>query len=150
MRALLQRVSKASVRVDGDVVGQIGTGLLVFFGAGKADDDDDLNYIVRKTAELRIFEDESGKMNLSVEDIGGALLVVSQFTLYGNTRKGRRPSFVDAMHPAEAEPMYDRACKAFVARGLEVQKGAFGEHMEVELVNDGPVTIWLDSKERNG
>ncbi|MGM0554765.1 MAG: D-aminoacyl-tRNA deacylase [Myxococcota bacterium] len=148
MRALLQRVSHASVTVDGETTGEIGEGLLVFLGAGEGDGDEDLDYIVDKTVNLRIFADEDDKMNLSVRDIDGDILVVSQFTLYADVRKGRRPSFVQAMNASDADEMYER----FVARCREhvehVGTGVFGEMMDVELLNDGPVTIWIDSDER--
>lgn len=146
MRLLLQRVSEASVTVDEEVVGQIGRGLLVLVGAGEGDTDEDLEYCVDKTANLRIFADEEGKMNLSVKDIGGDVLVVSQFTLYADTSQGRRPSFFGAMDPGPAEEMCDRYAERLREEGIErVEEGVFGEMMEVDLVNDGPVTIWLDS-----
>jgi D-tyrosyl-tRNA(Tyr) deacylase len=148
MRALLQRVSHASVTVDGEVTGKIDQGLLVFLGAGEGDEEEDLDYIVDKTVNLRIFADEDDKMNLSVKDVDGEILVVSQFTLYADVRKGRRPSFVKAMNASDADEMYQR----FVARCEEhvknVETGVFGEMMDVELLNDGPVTIWIDSDER--
>lgn len=147
MRALLQRVEHASVTVDGEVTGEIGPGLLVLLGAGEGDEDDDLDYCVDKTVNLRIFADQDDKMNLSVKDIDGEILVVSQFTLYADVRKGRRPSFVKAMNAGDADAMYQR----FVARCEEhvknVETGVFGAMMDVELLNDGPVTIWVDSNE---
>ncbi len=148
MRVLLQRVSRAKVTVDGEVTGEIGRGLLVLLGAGEGDTDEDLEYILDKTVNLRIFADDQGKMNLSLKDIDGEMLVVSQFTLYADTRRGRRPSFVEAMGAKEADEMYQE----FVARaGKQVRKvetGVFGAMMDVELVNDGPVTIWIDSRDR--
>ena len=146
MRAVVQRVSSARVDIDGTTVGSIEAGLLVLLGAGKNDDDADLEYIVHKIASLRVFEDDAGKMNLSVDEAGGAVLVVSQFTLYGDCRKGRRPSFVSAMHPDQASPMVDRACERLRERGLRVETGRFGADMDVHLVNDGPVTLLIDSK----
>lgn len=139
-------MSEAAVRVDGDVVGAIGQGLAVLVAAGEGDTDRDLDYTVSKIAGLRIFEDDAGKMNLSVEDIGGAVLVISQFTLYGDCRKGRRPSFVKAMHPDTASPMVDRFADALRDRGLEVATGVFGADMKVSLINDGPVTLLIDSR----
>ena len=146
MRAVVQRVHSARVEVDGDVVGAIERGLLVLLAAGGTDEDADLDYVVHKIASLRIFEDDAGKMNLSVEDIGGQVLLVSQFTLYGDCRKGRRPSFVSAMHPDQAEPMVERAVARLRDRGLDVEIGTFGADMDVHLVNDGPVTLLIDSK----
>ncbi len=145
VRAVVQRVSRAEVRVDGEVTGRIGRGLLVLLAAGTDDTDADLAYTVDKIVNLRIFADDAGNMNLAVNDIGGSLLVVSQFTLYGDCRKGRRPSFVQAMAPGPAEQMYER----FVAEAkklVAVETGRFRAMMEVELVNDGPVTLLGDSK----
>ncbi|QDG50989.1 D-tyrosyl-tRNA(Tyr) deacylase [Persicimonas caeni] len=148
MRVLLQRVSRAQVTVDGEITGAIGRGLLVLLGAGEGDTDEDLEYLLDKTINLRIFADDDGKMNLSLKDIDGEMLVVSQFTLYADTRRGRRPSFTGAMGAKEADEMYE----AFVARAAEevrkVETGVFGAMMDVELVNDGPVTIWIDSRDR--
>jgi D-aminoacyl-tRNA deacylase len=144
VRAVVQRVGAASVRVDGAVIGRIGKGLLVYLGAGKGDGEQDRAYILGKVIGLRIFEDEAGKMNKSVLDVGGALLVVSQFTLYGDVRRGRRPGFDEAMPPEDAEKVYD----TFVAEAKKLvptETGRFRAHMEVESVNDGPVTIWIDS-----
>ncbi len=146
MRAVVQRVSSARVEVEGEIVGQIGEGLMVLLGAGSGDTDKDLDYTVHKVASLRIFEDEGGKMNLSVEDKEAEVLVVSQFTLYGDCRKGRRPSFVSAMHPDQASPMVDRFVEALRDRGLRVQTGRFGANMDVHLLNQGPVTLMIDSK----
>ena len=147
MRALLQRVERARVSVGGEVIGEIGPGLLVFLGAGKGDTEDDLDYLVDKTVHLRIFADEDDKMNLSVKDVDGEILVVSQFTLYGDVSSGRRPSFVGAMNASDAERMYDDFVEACRREVRNVETGRFGQMMEVELVNDGPVTIWIDSRE---
>ena len=144
MRALVQRVAWAKVEVGGEVTGAIERGLLVYLGAGKGDGDAERAYVLQKVLGLRVFEDDAGKMNLSVEDVGGALLVVSQFTLYGDVRRGRRPSFDEAMPPAEAEKAYD----AFVAEArapIHVATGRFRAHMRVSSLNDGPVTLWVDS-----
>ena len=132
--------------VDHRRVAAIGHGLLVLAAAGAGDAEADVDYVARKTAELRIFEDDRGRMNRSVEDVGGEVLVVSQFTLYGDCRSGRRPSFDDAMPPDAARAVIDRLCGALVARGLRVQQGEFGALMEVELLNHGPVTLLLDSR----
>ena len=148
MRAILQRVKGASVTVDGDLTGAIEQGLLVFLGCGQGDTDEDMDYLVDKLVHLRIFADEKGWMNLSLLDVGGKMLVVSQFTLYADTRKGRRPSFVKAMKPGPAEEMYERFVERVEERGVEVETGVFGAMMDVELVNDGPVTIQIDSRER--
>jgi D-tyrosyl-tRNA(Tyr) deacylase len=146
MRAVVQRVSRAEVRVGGDVTGRIGHGLCVLVAAGDDDTDADLEYLVEKVVGLRIFADDEGHMNRSVVDVGGALLVVSQFTLYGDARKGRRPSFVKAMAPEPAERFYERFVTAARATGVPVETGRFRAMMQVELVNDGPVTLLLDSK----
>lgn len=145
MRALIQRVQEARVRVDADVIGEIGAGLLILLGVGKGDERKDAAHLVKKICELRIFEDDGGKMNLSVEQVGGALLVVSQFTLYGDCKKGRRPSFFDAMPPEEASVLVDHFIDLARARGRAVETGRFGANMAVELVNDGPVTLWLET-----
>jgi D-aminoacyl-tRNA deacylase len=147
MRALLQRVSHASVTVDGKVVGQIGQGLLVLLGVGQDDSEIEVKTLADKIVQLRIFGDDEGKMNRSLLDTGGEVLVVSQFTLYADTRKGRRPSFTDAAPPAIAEPLVERFKDTIAAYGLKVAGGIFGAHMDVELLNDGPVTIWLDSEQ---
>ncbi len=149
MRAVVQRCRRAHVTVDGQVVGAIEQGLCVLLGAGKGDGDADLAYVVDKVVNLRIFADDEGKMNRSVLDIGGGVLLVSQFTLYGDTRKGRRPAFIDAMDPGPAEALYERAVAAVRAAGVaRVATGVFRADMQVELVNDGPVTILLDSRKQ--
>ncbi len=147
MRALLQRVSRASVTVEGQVVGQIGQGLLVLLGIGQQDSELQVKTLADKIVYLRIFGDDEGKMNRSLLDIGGEVLVISQFTLYADTRRGRRPSFTDAALPAVAEPLVERFNAALAAYGLKVEGGVFGAYMEVELLNTGPVTIWLDSED---
>ena len=140
MRALVQRVARASVSVDGERVSEIGPGLLVLLGVRRGDGPAEADRIVRKLLALRVFEDPEGRMNLSVGDAGGELLCISQFTLYGDTRKGNRPSFVDAAPPEQAEPLYERVREALGAKG-----GRFGARMAVELVNDGPVTLLLEA-----
>src|SRR6266704_5719157 len=147
MRALLQRVSHASVTVDGKVVGQIGQGLLVLLGVGQGDSKVQVKTLADKIAYLRIFGDDEGKMNRSLLDIGGEVLVVSQFTLYADMRRGRRPSFTNAAPPSLAEPLVERFKDALATYGLKVEGGVFGAYMEVELINSGPVTIWMDSEE---
>lgn len=148
MRAVVQRVSRAEVRnrEDGQVLGQIGAGLAVLLGVGQGDTEADAAWMADKIAGLRIFADPSGAMNRSVREVGGAILVVSQFTLYGDCRKGRRPSFTEAMPPQPAETLYRRAVALLEQTGLPVAQGRFGAMMEVELVNDGPVTLLLDSR----
>jgi D-tyrosyl-tRNA(Tyr) deacylase len=147
VRAVVQRVARAEVRVDGQVVGRIGRGLCVLVGAGQGDTDDDVTYVVDKIANLRIFEDDAGKMNRSVLEVAGGVLVVSQFTLYGDARKGRRPSFTDALEPAQAERRYEQVVSGLRAAGVaSVETGRFAAMMEVDLVNWGPVTILLDSR----
>jgi D-aminoacyl-tRNA deacylase len=147
MRAVLQRVSRAAVVIDGETVGAIERGLLVLLGVAPADTLAEAQWLAEKAAGLRIFRDEAGKMNLSVADIGGGVLVVSQFTLYGDCRKGRRPSFLDAAPPEVAVPLYEAFVNALRALGLPVATGRFGAMMQVELINDGPVTLILDTKE---
>lgn len=146
MRSVLQRVKSASVTIDGEVVGKIGTGLLVLLGICDEDTDKDIVYLADKITGLRIFEDEDEKMNLSVEDIGGEILVVSQFTLYGDCRKGKRPSFTAAGKPDYANSMYEKFVEYLKNKGFLVKTGRFGADMQVELINDGPVTMLLDSK----
>jgi len=148
VRAVLQRVKEASVTVDGAVVGAIGPGLLVLLGVGKGDTDADVDFMVDKVPGLRIFEDEAGKMNRALVDGSKALLAVSQFTLFADTKKGRRPSFIDAMPPDEARRLYAAFCEKCRAAGLTVAEGVFAADMKVALVNDGPVTILLDSRAR--
>jgi D-aminoacyl-tRNA deacylase len=147
MRALIQRVSRASVTVDRKVVGQIGQGLLVLLGVGQDDSEVQVKTLAEKIVYLRIFGDDEGKMNRSLLDIGGQVLVVSQFTLYADMRRGRRPSFINAAPPSIAEPLVERFKAAIAAYGLTVADGIFGAYMDVELLNSGPVTIWLDSAE---
>ncbi|HVR32092.1 MAG TPA: D-aminoacyl-tRNA deacylase [Acidimicrobiia bacterium] len=147
MRAVIQRVSRATVTVDAGVVGRIGTGLVVFVGVGPADGPADAAVLAEKLAGLRVFADADGRMNRSVLDVGGAVLVVSQFTLYGDVRKGRRPSFVDAAEPRVAEPLIAAVAEHIAAHGIEVSTGRFGAHMDVELVNDGPVTLVLAAED---
>jgi len=146
MRAVVQRVSRAEVRVEGAVTGSVQRGLLVLVGVAKGDSPEDARVTAEKVAALRIFEDQGGKMNLSVADVGGGVLVVSQFTLLGDTRKGNRPGFSDAASPDEASALYQSVCQLLRDRGVPVAQGVFRAHMEVELVNDGPVTILLDSR----
>jgi D-tyrosyl-tRNA(Tyr) deacylase len=148
MKALLQRVSSAKVEVGGRVVGEIGTGLLVFLCAEKGDTDEDLDYLVRKIPQLRVFEDDQGRMNRSVLDVSGGMLVVSQFTLAASTRKGNRPSFDAAETPERAKVLYEDFVRRLRERGSAVRTGEFAAMMDVSLVNDGPVTIWMDSRER--
>ena len=145
MRAVVQRVSHARVTVEGDATGAIAHGLLVYLGAAPGDGPAEVDWLVRKVAELRIFGDEQGRMNRSVEETGGAVLVVSQFTLYADTRKGRRPAFFDAAPPEVAEPLIEQVMAGLRSRGLRVEGGLFGTHMLVDSENDGPVTIILDS-----
>jgi D-tyrosyl-tRNA(Tyr) deacylase len=148
VRALLQRVTRAEVRVEGAVVGRTGPGLLVLLGVGHDDDETVADGLARRTAELRIFGDEAGRTNRSLLDVGGGVLAVSQFTLYADTRRGRRPGFTQAAEPGRAATLFDRYCRALETLGIAVGRGRFGASMEVELVNDGPFTIWLESAER--
>lgn len=145
MRALIQRVSRASVSVEGREVASIGRGYLVLLGVARDDGEAEAAWLARKIAGLRLFEDSSGKMNLDLADVGGSVLVVSQFTLYGDARKGRRPSFTQAAPPAQARELYDRFCDLLKAEGVTAERGVFQAQMEVALVNDGPVTLWLTS-----
>jgi len=146
MRAVVQRVSRAAVRVDSKTVGEIGKGLVVLVGIRSGDSRDAADYLAEKVVNLRIFPDAEEKMNLSVADVGGAILAVSQFTLFGDVRRGRRPSYIDAAPPEEAEPLYEYFLSSLRGRGLRVASGVFRAMMEVELVNDGPVTILIDSE----
>jgi D-tyrosyl-tRNA(Tyr) deacylase len=147
MRAVVQRVNRAKVTIEGEIRGEIGRGYMVLLGIEENDQDADLAYICDKLAGLRVFEDETGKMNLAVADVGGSILLISQFTLYGDARKGRRPGFIRAARPEKAIPLYEQAIER-LRRSVPVAHGEFGADMQVELVNDGPVTILLDS-ERN-
>ena len=144
MRVLLQRVSRAEVRVEGRVTGAIGRGFLLLVGLTHADTETQLAWMADKVTGLRLFGDAEGKMNLALEDVGGSMLVVSQFTLYGDAQKGRRPSFIDAARPELAIPLYERFVAMLRERGARVETGEFGALMDVELVNDGPVTLWLE------
>ncbi len=146
MRAVVQRVSRAEVRVEGREPAAIGRGLCVLLGVAREDGDPDARLLADKVAQLRIFEDANGKMNLAVGEVGGGVLVVSQFTLLGDARKGNRPSFTDAAAPEAANALYERFCALLRERGLPVATGVFRAHMDVELVNDGPVTVLLDSR----
>ena len=145
MKAVIQRVRHASVVVDGKTVGEIGPGLLVLLGVGRDDTEEDARYVARKVAELRIFSDPQGKFNLALGDVGGSILLVSQFTLYADTRKGRRPSFISAATPELAEALVARCAQLLREAGIVVETGRFGAHMDVSLLNDGPVTIILDT-----
>lgn len=144
MRVLLQRVSKAAVRVDAETVGAIDQGFVILVGVGHDDSEAQATWLAKKIAGLRVFEDEDGKFNLSIQDVGGSALVVSQFTLFADARKGRRPAFVDAAPPEIAEPLVERFADLLRAAGVPVEMGVFGAHMHVEIHNDGPVTIWLE------
>jgi D-aminoacyl-tRNA deacylase len=144
MRVVLQRVKQGCVRVDGRIIAEIGLGLVILLGVGPQDGDEQIDYLVNKIAHLRIFEDDQGKINRSLLDVNGAAIVVSQFTLYADTRKGRRPSFTDAAPPEIASPLVDRFTDKLAALGVPTQTGEFGAHMQVEIHNDGPVTIWLE------
>jgi len=146
MKAVIQRVKSAQVYVDGRLSGKIGNGLLVFVGVGKGDDENDVSYLGSKLPDLRIFEDTSGKFNLSLKELNGEMLIVSQFTLYGDCKKGRRPSFTEAEEPTAAKTLYERLINRLREQGIPVQTGEFQAKMEVHLVNDGPVTLLLDSR----
>jgi D-aminoacyl-tRNA deacylase len=146
MRAVVQRVAEANVTVDGEIVGQIGRGFLVLLGIAHADGEKEAAWLARKIAGLRIFEDGEGKMNLGLADVDGSVLAVSQFTLYGDARKGRRPSFVDAARPEHAQPLYAHFCQELAREGIHVERGVFQAEMKVSLINDGPVTLWLETE----
>src|ERR1700675_1545494 len=149
MRAVIQRVERASVRVQDAIVSQIDRGLLVFLGVEPADSRDDILWLAGKTAPLRIFSDENGAMNLSVRDVFGDLLVVSQFTLFASTRKGNRPSFLSAAEPEQANQLYEEFCQQLESEiARPVRRGIFGANIQIDLVNEGPVTIWIDTKQR--
>jgi len=146
VRAVVQRVHESSVTVDGRVTGRIGKGLLVLLGVCETDNEPDADYLAEKIVGLRCFADDASKFNLSLRDVGGSVLAVSQFTLFGDCRKGKRPSFTEAARPKRAVPLYERFVANVREAGIEVQTGEFGAHMDVQLINDGPVTLLLDSK----
>ena len=146
MRLVIQRVLEASVTVDGEELGRVGQGYMVLCGVEDGDTQEDVRYCVEKTVGLRVFEDDAGKMNRSIMDAGGAVLAISQFTLHGDVRHGRRPSFIRAARPETAVPLYDAYCDGLRAAGLQVETGQFGADMKVSLVNDGPVTLLIDSR----
>ncbi|MEL6388866.1 MAG: D-aminoacyl-tRNA deacylase [Bacteroidota bacterium] len=148
MRVIVQRVSQASVISDGVLTGEIGQGFVILLGIQAADTADDLEYIIKKVSGLRVFGDEEGKMNRSIHDVSGQILLVSQFTLYASTKKGNRPSFIQAARPEDAIPLYEACIASFTACGLPPQTGVFGADMQLSLVNDGPVTIFIDSRLR--
>lgn len=148
MRIVIQRVSEASVSIHQEITGQINQGFMVLVGVEEADSQEDVDYLVRKTANMRIFEDKEGKMNISLKDIGGQVLSISQFTLHANTKKGNRPSFIDAAKPDHSLPLYEAYNEGLRQEGLTVETGEFGADMQVALINDGPVTIIIDSKDK--
>ncbi|GLI58202.1 D-aminoacyl-tRNA deacylase [Propionigenium maris DSM 9537] len=148
MKSVIQRVSQASVTIDNVVVGEIQKGFMILLGITHTDTEKDVKWMVDKITGLRVFEDENGKMNLSLEDVGGELLIVSQFTLYGDARKGRRPSFIDAARPEKAIPLYEKFVEMAREKGVKVATGEFGADMKVSLINDGPVTLIVDSPEK--
>ncbi|MCH7959940.1 MAG: D-tyrosyl-tRNA(Tyr) deacylase [Candidatus Hydrogenedentes bacterium] len=148
MRAVVQRVSESSVRVEGEIVGKIGRGLLILLGVETGDTAEDAAYMARKIGGLRIFNDDAGLFNLSLAEVNGEVLVISQFTLLGDCRKGRRPSFIHAAQPEEAVPLYEAVIQHLGDQGFRVESGTFGAHMDVHLVNDGPVTLLIDSKKQ--
>lgn len=145
MKLVIQRVKKAQVEVENKIVGSIGKGFLVLVGITHSDTEKEADYLANKLCKMRIFEDENEKMNLALKDVGGELLIVSQFTLYADCAKGNRPSFIEAARPEQATPLYEYFCKKCEEQGIKVEKGVFGAHMEVSLINDGPVTIVLES-----
>lgn len=145
MRCVIQRVKEASVAIDGEVVGRCGKGYMVLIGVHVDDTEKDLQYMAAKVANLRVFEDENGKMNLALKDVGGEILAISQFTLYGDARSSRRPSFIEAARPEKAIPLYEGLVQAWRDQGIHVETGVFGADMQVSLINDGPVTILMDS-----
>ena len=149
MKAVIQRVKAASVSLNDKIISEIAAGFLILLGVEQGDTQDDLNYLSQKSIGLRIFKDENNNMNLSIKDIGGEALVVSQFTLCADTSRGRRPSFIKAANPEKAESMYQQFCEQLTLKNISVQTGKFGSMMDVFLVNDGPVTIMLDSREKN-
>ncbi len=148
MRIVIQRVSQAQVSVDDQVCGSIGQGFMVLVGVEEADGQEDVDYLVRKTANMRVFEDEDGKMNISLKDVGGEVLSISQFTLHADTKKGNRPSFVQAAKPDHSLPLYEAFNQGLRQEGIKVECGQFGEHMMISQTNDGPVTILIDSKNK--
>ncbi len=148
MKSVIQRVSQASVTIDNEVVGEIQKGFMILLGITHTDTEKDVKWMVDKITGLRVFEDENGKMNLSLEDVEGELLIVSQFTLYGDARKGRRPSFIDAARPEKAIPLYEKFVEMAREKGVKVATGEFGADMKVSLINDGPVTLIVDSPEK--
>ena len=147
MKLVVQRVKKAEVKVDGNIIGKIDKGFLVLIGIKVGDTKEQADYLVKKLCNLRVFSDENDKMNLSIKDVKGKLLIVSQFTLYGDCSQGNRPSFIEAARPEEANPLYEYFCNQCELNNIEVQKGIFGADMKVELLNDGPFTVIVDSKE---
>lgn len=149
MRVVIQRVKKAEVHIQQTCIGKINQGLFILLGIHKNDTADDVDYLVKKISKLRVFEDEQGKMNASIQDIQGSILNVSQFTLYANTKKGNRPSFIEAARPEQAIPLYDRFNEKIKQVGIDLQTGEFGADMQVSLINDGPVTIIIDTLEKN-
>ena len=150
MRALVQRVAHAQVEVEGAVVGKVGRGLLILLGVTESDTEDEVQFLAQKVRKLRIFNDDAGKMNLSLLDVGGAALVVSQFTLYADATRGNRPSYMGAARPEQADALYQRFAQALSETGIETATGTFGADMKVSLLNDGPVTLWLDTAELRG
>lgn len=149
MKAVIQRVSRASVDVNDETIGKIGRGFLILLGVANEDTDEDMDYLVKKITQMRIFEDEAGKMNLSLKDVGGEILIISQFTLFASTKKGNRPSFTEAGAPDFSKEMYLKFIAACRDCGIHTEEGEFGSHMMVSLVNDGPVTITMDSKQKH-